>query len=120
MKYSKPYLPFLLFIFPVNILLGQVNINLPFTPANVYFSPLPSPQGGMYPPTNYATVTQPLVAENLANNSQLIPNTSTFYAPAGNVNDVYFAGDLPSGGSGQSCSSIFMVQTFNATDSLFG
>ena len=96
---------------------AQTTISYNLNNTNIHISPTPT-GGGFSPQSNYTIITKPLVAEPYAINPQAGVNAATIYVPAGNVNNVFFGGDLPSIGTGTSWSAvpIFTTQTFSQAD----
>lgn len=78
---------------------AQTTISYDLNNTNIHFSPTPT-GGGFSPQSNYAAITKPLVAEPYPSNPQAGVNAATIYAPAGNVNNVFFGGDIPITGIG--------------------
>ena len=97
--------------------ISQTTNQYDLTPANVYQS-VPPLLGGSTNPAPYASISEPLVSEPESTNTQFIPNTNTFYAPAGNTQNVYFGGDLPPGLTQASVrpTAIYTNQVFTTTD----
>jgi gliding motility-associated-like protein len=96
---------------------AQTTISYVLNNTNIHIQQAPT-TSGFIPATNYATITKPLLAEAFATNSQAGVNAATIHAGAGNVNDVFFGGDVPvpSPGYGAVAVPVFTKQTFSQSD----
>lgn len=107
----------LFFVITTLIIEAQTTYNYDLNNTNIHFSPTPT-GGGFSPQSNYATITKPLVAEPYPSNPQAGVIANTIHSGAGNINNVFFGGDLPAAGSGLGATAIpiFTKQTFSQTD----
>lgn len=113
MKFNVLYLTLLFFS---SALTGQTTYNYTLDDPTVCISPIPMPIGGVFPPTNYTNISKPLIAEPFSTNAQCVDNASSIHPSAGNISNVFFGGDAPSGGAGQTTTPIFTRQIFNSGD----
>lgn len=110
------FITLILWLIVTSIIQAQTTINYDLNNTNIHFSPTPT-GGGFSPQSNYTIITKPLVAEPYAINPQAGVNAATIYSPAGNVNNVFFGGDLLTiSGTGSSAIPIFTKQIFSQSD----
>lgn len=96
---------------------GQTIYNYTLDTATVHISPIPTPVGGLYPPTDLNLITKPLVAEPFSTNPTLVENAGDIHPNAAGVSDVFFGGDEPSTTiAAAQATPIFTKQTFEISD----
>jgi gliding motility-associated-like protein len=73
---------------------------------------------GLSNPTNYNSITKPLVAEPFSINCQFAATASTIHSGAGNVSNVFFGGNASPSGmiAGSAPTAVFTKQIFDLSD----
>lgn len=97
------------------MMFGQTTYSYTFDNNTVHVSPTPT-VFGVYPPTNFSTIKKPLIAEPFATNARCVSNANLIHPSAGNVSNVFFGGDMPSGGDGTAATPVFTQQIFALKD----
>lgn len=107
----------ILFIFTLANVEAQVVQFYDLTFDNIHISTRPSPTNNIYPATNYANVTKPLVAEAVAENIQLGINGTSVHPQAAGFDQAFFGGDSPPGNDfGATPTAIFTTATYSRLD----
>ena len=96
---------------------AQTTYDFDFAVENVYATPIPNPVGGVYPPTDYQSVVEPLFTESHANNYAIGVSSQDVSASALPRDPVIFGGSTPGGaGYGFTPLSLFVNTLHDEAD----